>query len=274
MQARGSINSTLVRVYSGLGVIRCYDGEYEAARREFQTARAIAVRIGNEAQQVTLAANLALCCLRLGEYDEQLEWSERAAGAWFSRYQSLQVAYNRAFALAMRGDTKAAYQIFAATDPKIPEDSAPWLFQAWKLHRADILCLCGQRTAAMAQARAAIMWPDPVLYAPSFAGVFARWVALISQEEGVLYNARPILDELGCKPDEFDAVDRAEITCARLIAYDGENSEAHLKAVLAEQLASLPPAVVTHLERLGVLDPRGTREERRLQEHGTKSTPF
>jgi predicted ATPase len=272
MHARGTTNSTLVRVHSGLGVIRCYEGEYEAARTEFQTAREIAVRIGNEAQQVTLAANLALCCLRLGEYDEQLEWSEKAAGAWFSRYQSLQVAYNRAFALAMRGDTKAAYGTFVATDPKIPTDSAPWILQAWKLHRADILCLCGQRTAAIAQARAAIMWPDPVLHAPSFAGVFARWLALISQEEGVLYKARPVLDELGCNADEFDAVDRAEITCARLIASDCESSEPPLKDLLIEQLAILPPAVVTHLQRLGVLDLRGAAEGRGLHEQGTRVT--
>ncbi len=254
MKARGAANSTLVRVHSGLGVIRCYDGQYDLANAEFYAARAIAVQIGNEAQQVTLAANLALCCLRLGRYDEQLEWSRKASGVGFSRYQCLQVAYNQAFALAMRGEPRAACEAFASVDPNIPPDSAPWLVQAWKLHRADILRLCGQQGAAMRQAREAIGWPEPALHAHSFAGVFARWLALVSREEGALDRARVILDELGHRPNDFDAVDRAEIGCARLIVYQSHRSEAELRDLLAENLADLPSAVVTHLHRLGVLE--------------------
>ena len=254
MKARGATNSTLVRVYSGLGVIRCYDGQYDSASAEFYAARSLAVQIGNEAQQVTLSANLALCCLRLGKYGEQLEWSKKASGVGFSRYQCLQVAYNHAFALAMRGELKAAFEAFASVDPKIPMDSAPWLVQAWKLHRADILRLCGQLGSAMRQAREAIGWPEPTLHAHSFAGVFARWLALVSREEGALNGARVILDELGNRPSDFDAVDRAEIACARLIVYQSHRYETELRDLLAEHLADLPPAVVTHLNRLGALE--------------------
>ena len=255
LHARGIANSTLVRVHAGLGAVRCYEGKYEAARAEYSSGHSIAVRIGNEPQQAILAAQLALCCLRLGEYSEQLEWSKKAAATChpFSRYQELQVAYYHAFALAMRGDAGGSLQTFAALDSRIPPESPPWLTQAWKLLRADILCLCGQHSAALSQAREALAFPHPVLRAPSFAGAFARWLALVSEREGALDTTRSILDELGCKLDDFDAIDRVEITCARLIAGSPAVAGDCLRSVLTRQLAELSPAVVTQLDRLGAL---------------------
>jgi DNA-binding SARP family transcriptional activator/tetratricopeptide (TPR) repeat protein len=253
--ARGIANSALVRVYTGLGAVRCYEGKYEDARTEYSAGHSIAVRIGNEPQQAILAAQLALCCLRLGEYDEQLEWSRKAAaiGHPFSRYQELQAAYYQSFALAMRGDVGGSLQTFATMDSRIPSESPPWLTQAWKLLRADILCLCGQHAAALSQAREALALPHPVLRAPSFAGVFARWLALVSEREGTLERIHSILDNLGQKLDDFDAIDRVEITCARLIASSSVVVEGRLQSELAGQLVELSPAVVTQLDRLGAL---------------------
>jgi DNA-binding SARP family transcriptional activator/tetratricopeptide (TPR) repeat protein len=253
--ARGIANSTLVRAYTGLGAVRCYQGKYEEARTEYSAGYSIAARIGNEPQQAILAAQLALCCLRLGEYSEQLEWSRKAAaiGHPFSRYQELQAAYYQAFALAMRGNAAGSLQTFATLDSRIPPESPPWLTQAWKLFRADILCLCGQHAAAFSQAREALALPNPVLRAPSFAGAFARWLALVSEREGTLDTIRPILEDLGCKLDAFDALDRVEITCARLIASGSVVVAGKLQSELAGQLAELSPAVVTQLGRLGAL---------------------
>lgn len=253
--ARGIANSTLARVYTGLGAVRCYQGKYEEARREYSAGYSIAVRIGNEPQQAILAAQLALCCLRLGEYSEELEWSRKAAaiGHSFSRYQEVQAAYYQAFALAMRGDAGGSIQTIATLDARIPPESPPWLTQAWKLFRADILCLCDQQEAALSQAREALALPHPVLRAPSFAGAFARWLALVSEREGTLDTIRSILEDLGRKLDSFDALDRVEITCARLTASGSAIVAGRLQTELVGQLAELPPAVVTQLGRLGAL---------------------
>lgn len=253
--ARGIANSTLVRAHMGLGAVRCYEGQYEDARTEYSAGYSIAVRIGNEPQQAILAAQLALCCLRLGEYSEQLEWSRMAAaiGHPFSRYQELQAAYYHAFALAMRGDVGGSLQAFTALDSRIAPESPLWLIQAWQLLRADILILCGQRVAALAQAKVALVMPQPVLRAPSFAGAFARWLALVSESEGTLHTTRPILEDLGHKADGFDALDRIEITCARLIASGSIVAAGRLQIALESHLAELSPAVVTQLERLGAL---------------------
>ena len=73
---------------------------------EFDTGYSIAARIGNESQQAGLAAQLALCYLRLGEYDLQSEWNTRAVATSHqgAGYQDLQTAYYQAFALAMQGE--------------------------------------------------------------------------------------------------------------------------------------------------------------------------
>jgi hypothetical protein len=255
MHAKGTANSTLVRVHAGLGAVRCYEGKYSAAKDEFWAGYSIAVRIGNESQQALLAAQLSLCCLRLGDYTEQLEWGKKAAatGHPLSPYLVLQIAFYQAFALALRNDTRGAAQALAALDSRTPSEAPPWLIQARQLLRADILCLCGQRSAALAQAREALVLPEPVLRAASFAGAFARWLALVAEDEGTLNRIEPTLHELWGKLDGFDAVDRAEITCARLIASTSETTRDDLQRVLRNQLADLPPAIVVQLGRLGAL---------------------
>ena len=254
LKARGIANSTLVRVHTGLGAVQCFEGRYEAARVEFDTGYSIAARIGNESQQAGLAAQLALCYLRLGEYDLQSEWNTRAVASSHqgAGYQDLQTAYYQAFALAMQGEPKSALHAFARVDSRIQPESPLWLIQAWQLFRADILCLCGQGTAAVAQAKEALSFPQPVLRASSFAGSFARWLALVASREGRPESARPILDPLWSELDRFDALDRAEITCARILLGMWDEAE-DLQRVLAKRIGDLPPATAAQLERLGVL---------------------
>ena len=249
-QRRGIANSRLVRVYGGIGAVRCYEGKYEDARIAYQTGYSIAVRIGNEQQQSLLAAQLSLCLLRLGEYKELLEWTKHAAPEGLaSRYQMIQASYYCAFALAMLGDSSGAIQEFESLDARIPPGGSAWLIQARQLLRADILCLCGERAAAAAQAREAVGVP-PVLHAPSFAGPFARWLALCADGKDPP-ELLPVLDELSSRMDELDLLDRVEVLCARRIL--GEASRVEIEDLLRSTLASLPPAVAGQLRRLGVL---------------------
>jgi len=45
-RSKGTVNSRLVRVHAGLGVIRCYQGNYEEALIEFRTGFSVAIRMG------------------------------------------------------------------------------------------------------------------------------------------------------------------------------------------------------------------------------------
>jgi hypothetical protein len=249
-QRRGIANSRLVRVYGGIGAVRCYEGKYEDARTAYQAGYSIAVRIGNEQQQSLLAAQISLCLLRLGEYKELLDWTRHAAPQGLaSRYQMIQVSYYSAFALAMLGDSSAAIQEMESLDARIPPGGPAWLIQARQLLGADIRRLCGQRAAATAQAQQAIGAP-PVLHATSFAGPFARWLALCSDGKNSA-ELLPILNELSSRINELDLLDRVEILCAKQILGDTGNFE--IEDLLRSTLASLPPAVAGQLRRLGVL---------------------
>jgi tetratricopeptide (TPR) repeat protein len=251
LQSKGIVNSRLARVYAGLGAVRCYQGKYEEAKAEFQSAYAVAARIGNEPHQAALAANLELCCLRLGEYHEQLNWSIVAGlSGQFSGYQRVQAAYYQSVGLAMLGKSSEALELFDSPDAGIAAGSPAWLLQAWGFHRADILYLCGCHAAALAQGREAIGYP-PGLHAPSFAGAFARWLALVSVHDDLTSESCRVLDDLSSRTDEFDMLDRVEIICGRLIL--GDRNRSHLEDLLRSYLIRLPPAVSSQLQRLGVL---------------------
>jgi hypothetical protein len=151
----------------------------------------------------------------------------------------------------MLGETTKAIRVFDGGEPTILPESPAWLIQAWRLYRADILQLCGNRSAALAQAREAIALSNPVLHTPSFAGAFSRWLGMIAEEERDFHVAKNFLDGLSTKMSELDALDRVEVTCARLLVTDGNASES--REALLRYLAALPPAIAIQLRCLGVL---------------------
>ena len=252
LRSRGIANSTLVRIHGGLGALRCYQGKYDDAKAEYLSGYALASRIGNEPQQTGIAGNLALCCMRLGEYEEQLRWNSIAGGVATSTlgYQRVQTAFHRAFGLAMLGDSSAALQAFDSVSGGLPHSSPPWLVQAWRLHRADILLLCGHQKAALAQGREGVELPCPVLRAPSLAGAFARWLANASSG-GEKDIARRVLSDLSLRLNQVDTLDRVEVICASWAL--GGQEDSGLETMLRSYVASLPAAAIIQLQRLGAL---------------------
>jgi DNA-binding SARP family transcriptional activator/tetratricopeptide (TPR) repeat protein len=250
-RSKGVVNSRLGRIHAGLGVIRCYQGDYEQALTEFQAGFSIAVRIGNDAQRSAHASHASLCLLRLGRYHEQLEWAEKTRRTLLTTFGRTQVTYYRAFALAMLGDSGSAMRALEALEPLIESECPLWFTQARRLLTSDILHLCGQTSAALAQAKIALALPEPVLHTLSFAGAFARWLALSVDGRASLSAAKCHLEELSRRMSQLDAIDRVEVTCARLILGDANKLE--LEGTLRSYLAGLPEAVVNQMCRLGVL---------------------
>jgi hypothetical protein len=77
----------------------------------------------------------------------------------------------------------------------------------------------------------------------------------VYEKDGSLGYIDPILNELWLKSDEYDAIDRVEITCARLIARTPRRTGEDLGSILAQQLSELPAAIANQLEKLGALRP-------------------
>ncbi len=256
LEESGAVNTTLANLYVGLGAIRCFEGKYAEAREDFGKALAIFARIGNETIQGNIAAQIALCCGRLGNYGEQILWSRRAdeqLGALFTGYNHVQAAYYNSFGLAMRGEIKEALQAMNRADSRISRDAAEWLVQAWRLARADILIMCGQPAAALVVGQQATHFPRPVLHAKSFAGSFARWLALIGLAHPGSSVAADCIDHLHDGIASYDTLDRLEILCARTMLAGDTVESGKIRSTIEEKLVALPAAVGDQLKRLGVV---------------------
>ena len=249
---RGTMNTAVGEVHVGLGAIGCYEGRYEAASGHFQGAYAIFARIGNEAAQTSTAAQIALCCGRLGDYRGQVRWSRiGSATTVASAYNLLQFAYYEAFALAMLGDAKGAVDRMGVLESQAECFSSPWLIQAWRFAKADISQLCGHEAAALAFAVVATHHPTPLLHATSFAGAYARWLAMISATKGRVDAVTREIDTLRDQLHLYDALDQVEILCACEIGRD-TSVPAPDRSGLTVRLSKLPPSVVDQLRRLGM----------------------
>jgi tetratricopeptide (TPR) repeat protein len=256
LEKSGAVNTTLANLYIGLGAIRCFEGKYAEAKEDFGKALAIFARIGNETIQGNIAAQIALCCGRLGNYGEQILWSRRAderLGLVFTGYNHVQATYYNSFGLAMRGEVKEALQAMNRADSRISRDAAEWLIQAWRLARADILFMCGQSAAALAVAQQATHFPRPVLHAKSFAGSFARWLALIGVAGPESTVAGDSIDQLYNSLERYDTLDRLEILCARAMLAQDTAELMRMKTSIEEEFAGLPAAVGDQLRRLGII---------------------
>jgi len=257
MQAKEFVNSTMTNLHNGLGSLRCHEGKYQEASNEYRCAFDMATRLGNHTVQGNLAAHVSLCCGRLGQYEEQIEWGRRAAkcfGPAFHGYYEVQAAFNISFGFAMRGDARSALTTIEELDRRIPDMSAPWLIQAWRLGKADIQLLSGRDEAAHQEARCGIGMPQIKLHESSFAGAFARWIALCSLRGGDRIDARKQLDQMITVLQTFDAIDQVEILCARrLLSTSNEESNCYFDRIRLG-LGTLPPAVREQFRRLDVLE--------------------
>ncbi|MEP7227697.1 MAG: AAA family ATPase, partial [Gemmatimonadales bacterium] len=217
LEQSGTINSVAVNLYYGLGAIHCVAAEYTEAYSDFLKAYHIASRLGNDTLRGALSAQLALCCGRLGEYKNQLAWSKTAVstvGVPFSGYIEIQAAYYASYAYAMTGHPRNAIDIMSRLRARVPYSIPPWLRQASLLFEADILYLTGQSDSALEAAREGLDYTTLALHSTSFAGMFARWLAMTPRAPEERQAADICLNSMVSNLDRHDALDQAEILCA------------------------------------------------------------
>ena len=253
LESGGTTSSALSDLYCGLGATYCSAGRYSDAHREFFKGYEVASRLANETTRGILAAQLALCCGRLGDYKEQLAWSNTALGIFttsFGGYGEVQATYYASFAHAMTGDLRRAADTISDLRTRLPCSSPRWLQQVSLLLEADILHLTGQMAPAVRRAREALDYTMLTSYSASFAGLFARWLALVSDSTDEKRSAVIWLESTLSKLDRHDAIDQVEILCACI--HMGIGSVAIRNAV-EDKLAELPYSTTDQLQRLGFL---------------------
>jgi DNA-binding SARP family transcriptional activator/type II secretory pathway predicted ATPase ExeA len=247
-------SSVMVQLEAGLGSIKSRQGDYMNAAPDFESAFKRAVSLGNDWLAAVSAANMALCCGRLGRYADQLHWVSLARGCIGSAsqgYLESMLMYSTAFAHAMLG--RPSFAVAAITGiERTPSTQSPWLVQACALWKADLLLMSGHRMEAIDTALQELQRNSFCLLSESFAGPFARWVALTSERTKNYTIASEIIDKLAHRICEFDALDQVEILGAQHhMSCQANSVTRELPKQLREKLEHLTPAIRV---QLGILE--------------------
>jgi DNA-binding SARP family transcriptional activator/tetratricopeptide (TPR) repeat protein/type II secretory pathway predicted ATPase ExeA len=257
LHSKGHVNSTMGSLHTGIGTVACCEGRYTEAKSEFLLAHDIYLSLGNESSRAHQAAQIALCCFRLGEYQDAIEWSLSALTnlpGEFVGYMECMAGFYSGSSYALLGDHLKAVEAMGRLDHRMLGTTQSWLKQAWGLHKADILLLLGKSTDALAAARAALGSDIAVLHSAFFAGPFSRWIALTSLVRHSVCEAEIALAAMLTHLERYDAMDQVELLCARrVLRVQSRLYQEDDKNLIEAKLTRLPEAVREQLTRLRVL---------------------
>jgi DNA-binding SARP family transcriptional activator/tetratricopeptide (TPR) repeat protein/type II secretory pathway predicted ATPase ExeA len=257
LSSRKHVNTTIGSLYNGLGAIACCQGNYGEAKAMFQDAYNVALRLGNDSARNIRAVHVALCCFRLGQYNEAVDWvlvGAASQGVGFRGYLDCQRAMYLAWGYALRNEFKRALGATSSLDSQLPASLPPWLTQVWLLAKADTLLLLGLKREALTVGSAAIGGSNPVLHSTFFAGIFARWLALTSLGTAMEIRALARIEQMKLHLNTFDALDQLEILCSdHLLRGNGPATLIAASQPIRDRLDHLPDAVAEQMIRLEVL---------------------
>jgi tetratricopeptide (TPR) repeat protein len=254
LQGHGIVNSVAVQLQTGLGSLRGRQGRYEEAVAHQQRALNMAGLLGNDTLTATIAGNLSLFFGRLGRFDEQAKCAEetlkiaRDEGVSFI---DLQLTYSLAFAHGMCGRASKAKDAVSELETRMGSQLPRWIWQPWLLWKADALLAAGLRNEAMEAGTRAVCDYDYRLELSSFAGPFARWIAMVcTTGRGQGSSGREVLRALEDHLEDFDVIDQLEILCGS--AYGNSGIEPAYSHRISETLRLLPKSTAAQLRILGM----------------------
>lgn len=258
LEATGTANTTLLQLHLGLGTIRCGRGQYAEAEQSLKHAHRVASRLCNDAYRARIAAQIALCVGRQGQYDEQIVWltCARSVTEFDQRgYIEAHIWWQTAIAHAVQGRTAEVLECLQRLRLSSERPTLPWVRQAQHFFEADILYLVGRRSAAREIARVGTELPEPRLHDRGFAGMYARWLATIADGPAELAIADREIAYLEGNLEALDALDQVEVTCARrIVLRKNGTTNPDVEQRIQDLLTILPRAIQDQLGIVGALD--------------------
>jgi DNA-binding SARP family transcriptional activator/tetratricopeptide (TPR) repeat protein len=257
LRSLGFANLTTWRALNITSSLHTSSGRYREALEICLPAYTLAHRLGNEPKMGSAAMNIAMCHGRLGAYPQQVLWADRALShlstpdvAW-RRSQAL---YYRSFAMCLMGENRKALGNIEDIERNGSNEGPRWSTQSRQLMTADILIAAGEESRACEVANRCLRQTGGAPMMRGYAGMVARWIARSGAEGGQYDSASGMLLKLCDELESHDYVDQAEILCARLWLEERQGGGWNAgRALLADRLARLPPAVETQLHRLRIL---------------------
>lgn len=249
-------SSIAVRLLLGQGNVLCLLGRYQESLQSFEIAATIAKKLDNLTLQGEAAVQTAVASGRLGDSQAQVDQARRASKLLSESDWSpaaLSARYELACGLAQSGqftEAQVAIENFLAAKPRhLP----PWVMQAASLCIADVMWLCGKDRRAYNHAKKAIDG-NSGLENVAYAGLYARWVALLGIRSGQEVEALDRLTVAFNSHTDIDVKDQAEVLAARILLQQqiGDNCSQDIVRLQAK-LAALPPGIGKLMRQLKII---------------------
>ncbi|MEO7985653.1 MAG: tetratricopeptide repeat protein, partial [Gemmatimonadales bacterium] len=251
LRRRGAADLVMVQLHLGLGSITSAQGKYADAVVSHETALQMALRLGNNSQAASIAGNLGLCYSRLGRHQDQLQLVSKIplpTGPDFLGFVEMQYAYSTAISHIALGRSDKACEVLRGLDSRLLGEIPPWMIQAWRLWGADVLLLARKTGDANASGHAATTGFSNRLLSNSFAGPFARWIALTNKTSPDSQPALALVQSLADRLQDFDAIDQAGVLVAlRILEKARHGGTAGLTEKIRAKMQLLPRAVGNQL---------------------------
>ena len=253
LRKSGTINLLTIKLFGVLGTLNTCEGRFDDAIANFLHCHRLASRAGIETIAASMAGNLALSYGRLGDYELQLEWANRAPNAWgsdFGGFVEVQIAYNKGMSYGMQGRVQEVENTIVALETRMEKNLPGWIQQAWYLWKADLVMLMGRKSEAQALARSGISRFGGLPLSSSFVGAFDRWLAATSQPGEERSKARQLIGTHLNRLPEFDSVDQFEILCAALRTAEAGAERVKAEGALRDRARYAARGLTTLLSRL------------------------
>jgi hypothetical protein len=190
-----------------------------------------------------------------GKYADQQQWAALAmmsSAPEVRGYIEIQLAYSTALVHAFCGRPEHAIRVTVDLEAEFAGSLPPWMLQAWTLWKADVLQLSGHHADALAVAYSSLESHGFQLRSSSFAGPFARWIALTSHVGDGRARAQDLVRELTDNLETYDTLDQLEILFANI--YLGLTLDQVGEALpVMKRLERLPPITRKQLACYGIL---------------------
>ena len=158
-QAAGFYDSRVIRLHTLHGCLLAARGKYAEALDRHSLAFTLARKLGNDYRERVAAENLSICHGRLGQYQEQRRWTERAlqlSSPPIDDWDRIRNASRLAWSLCMQGENSRGVSTFEELAPVEDTSGRLWVRQARELLRADIYLIAKSEHKAMEVARSAL----------------------------------------------------------------------------------------------------------------------
>jgi hypothetical protein len=161
--------------------------------------------------------------------------------------------YCKGLGHAILGQSAEARRALGSVDGRMPSESPFEILRLWSMMKADVLLALGHDKEAFQVAGEFLGEIAHARPAVNFEGQFARWIALLGDDQGRPGEALGLLNPFADGLDALDALDQVEVLAAcvflrRRIGLPLLDQEDELRS----RLLRLPGPVATHLLRMHV----------------------